>query len=50
MFEYDFHSGGDDPEQYVRACSVKWTQDGIWLSEPSGHQQFIPKKSFIGGR
>jgi hypothetical protein len=29
---------------------VTWTADGVALKTPSGHQFFIPKRAFIGGR
>jgi hypothetical protein len=32
---------------YLKKCTVIWSQDGVTFEEPEGNKLFIPEKSFV---
>ena len=47
--EYEFNTDRGEAAYFAR-CRVEWTPDGVRITEPTGHELFVPKKAFIGGR
>lgn len=48
--DHSFNNGLEEPDGYIRSCTVCWSRDGVTLSEPDGHALFIPASAFTGGR
>ena len=49
-FDYTFHPGSEDIDEYIGRSSVEWSANGLTFIEASGHRLFVPKAMFIGGR
>jgi hypothetical protein len=47
---FSFVARSRDMEDHIKAATVEWTTNGVKFAVPSGHEVFIPKKAFIGGR
>ena len=52
--DFTFYPGpkddGLDVIPVIKKTKVVWSEDGVTLNMVSGHQLFIPKAMFIGGR
>ncbi|MDC0435454.1 hypothetical protein OAM69_07450 [bacterium] len=48
--EYGFSGNGAKVLESLERSSVAWEKEGIRFKEPSGHELFFPKSSFVGGR
>jgi hypothetical protein len=47
---YPDHQEGMDVLPAIKKTKVVWSENGVTLKMVSGHQVFIPKDMFIGGR
>lgn len=48
--DYRFNAEVVDIETYLAQTVVRWTPEGVSLTEPSGHALFIPKTAFLNAR
>lgn len=44
--DYSFSNETEDLRDYLEKCRVKWTADGVFFIERSGHTLFIPKSMY----
>ncbi len=50
MIDFSFHPFPDDLPTFLGKAQAHWMPEGVRLDLPSGHQLFIPKEMFTGGR
>lgn len=50
MIKFSFHPTGPNTEDFIKQSVVEWNDSGVIFTPQSGHQLFIPKDMFIGGR
>ena len=48
--DYRFNAEVVDIETHLAQTVVRWTPEGVSLTEPSGHALFIPKTAFLNAR
>jgi hypothetical protein len=50
MLQFPFEPGINGMQTDLQQATVTWTPIGVTFKTPTGHQLFIPKQAFIGGR
>lgn len=50
MIDFSFHQETMPLEEHLDRSSVLWTEEGVTFYEASGHELFIPREMFVGGR
>jgi hypothetical protein len=51
MIKFSFdHPYMSEVEEFIKQSVVEWNVNGVVFKPKSGHQLFIPKRMFIGGR
>jgi hypothetical protein len=50
MIDFSFYPIAEDIQTHIRQSTVEWSSEGVTFQTVSGHQLFIPKRMFIGGR